>query len=91
MKEGIFIVVILIALLMTVGCNNSDSLFTDVNLNNVNLKVKSSLSSYYSKNGIYLYLDGSDEMLIIDLLVFLNYYYMQRGKFNKIKECLFYT
>lgn len=89
MKKGIFIVVILIALLMTVGCNNSDSLFTDVNLNNVNLKVKSSLSSYYSKIGIYLYLDGSDEMLIIDLLV--NYYYMQRGKFNKIKEYLFYT
>lgn len=39
MKKGIFIVVILIALLMTVGCNNSDSLFTDVNLNNVNLKL----------------------------------------------------
>jgi hypothetical protein len=74
MKKGILLI-IGIALLVTVGCNNSDSLFTDVNLNNVNLKVKSSLSSYYSKNGIYLYQDGSDEIYL-----FLNAYNVMPGE-----------
>ncbi|MDF2882026.1 MAG: hypothetical protein K0R54_2583 [Clostridiaceae bacterium] len=76
MKKWIFIAVVIgVVLLVTVGCNNSDSLFTDVNLNNVNLKVKSSLSSYYGKNGIYLYQDGSDEMFL-----FLNAYNVMPGE-----------
>lgn len=76
MKKGIFIIVVIgIALLVTVSCNNSDSLFTEVNLNNVNLNVKSSLSSYYSKNGIYLYQDGTDEMYLL-----LNAYNVMPGE-----------
>lgn len=75
MKKKLFIIVVIgIVLLVTVGCNN-DSLFTNVNLNNVNNKVKSSLSSYYSKNGIYLYQDDTDEMYL-----FLNAYNVMQGE-----------
>jgi len=76
MRKGLFIIVVIgIAFLVTVGCNNTDSLFTNVNLNNVNINVKSSLSSYYSKNGIYLYQDGTDEMYL-----FLNAYNVTQGE-----------
>jgi hypothetical protein len=68
-------VVIGIILLVTAGCNNTDSLFAKVNLDNANKKVKSSLSSYYGKNGIYLYEDGTDEMYL-----FLNGYNVMQGE-----------
>lgn len=77
MKNKLFIMVVIVIILsVTVGCNNTDSLFTKINLDNANKKVKSSLSSFYSKNGIYLYEDGKDEMYL-----FLNgYNVMQGGK-----------
>ncbi len=76
MKKKFFnVVVIGIILLVIVGCNNTDSLFTKSNLNNANNKVKSSLRSYYNKNGIYLYQDGTDEMYL-----FLNGYNVMQGE-----------
>lgn len=58
-----------------ISCNKNDLLFTKVDLNNVNGEIKSSLSNYYSENGIYLYENGTDEVYL-----FLNCYNVAQGE-----------
>lgn len=58
-----------------ISCNKNDLLFTKVDLNNVNEEIKSSLSNYYSENGIYLYENGTDEVYL-----FLNSYNVAQGE-----------
>lgn len=58
-----------------ISCNKNDSLFTKVDLNNANGEIKSSLRKYYSKNGIYLFENGTDEVYL-----FLNGYNVAQGE-----------
>jgi len=67
--------IIFIILSVMISCNKNDSLFTKVDLNNANGEIKSSLSNYYSENGIYLYENGTDEVYL-----FLNGYNVEQGE-----------
>ncbi|TWH81673.1 hypothetical protein [Sedimentibacter saalensis] len=67
--------IIFIILSVMISCNKNDLLFTKVDLNNVNEEIKSSLSNYYSENGIYLYENGADEVYL-----FLNGYNVEQGE-----------
>jgi len=67
--------ILIIILLVMISCNKNDSLFTKVDLNNANGEIKSSLSTFYSKNGIYLYENGTDEVYL-----FLNGYNVVQGE-----------